>query len=112
VEERRSMAEGITELNEKNFDGFISEGNSVVDFWASWCGPCKMMAPEFEAASKQIGEKVRFGKVNVEDNQKLAERFQVISIPTLLFFKGKEQVERTSGMMGSNEIVAKVEEAF
>jgi thioredoxin len=106
------MADNVTVLNEKNFEEFIVKGNSVVDFWASWCGPCKMMAPEFEKAAGEMNGKVKFGKLSVENSQELAERFQVMSIPTLIFFKDGKPVERNSGTMSSGEIVKKAEESF
>ncbi len=105
------MASNIIELNEKNFDSFISKGNCVVDFWAEWCGPCKIMTPEFEKASKEI-KNVKFGKVNVDGNQELAGRFQVMAIPTTILFKNKEQVDRTTGVISFKDIKKKVDENF
>tara|TARA_Y100000310_G_scaffold332195_1_gene407329 strand:+ start:47 stop:358 length:312 start_codon:yes stop_codon:yes gene_type:complete len=98
-------------LTKENFDEFISKGNAIVDFWAEWCGPCKMMGPEFEAASKE-NKDVKFGKLDIEGNQDIAERFQVMSIPTLIFFKDKEQVDRVSGAMSKEAILSKAKEAF
>ena len=100
-----------TELNEGNFDEFIASGNAIVDFWAEWCGPCKMLGPEFEAASKE-GKDIKFGKLNIDGNQKIAERFQVMSIPTMIFFKDKEQVDRTAGAMSKDDILEKAKKAF
>jgi len=106
------MTENTTELNDKNFDKNISKGDWVVDFWAEWCGPCKMMAPHFEAAAKLMKGKVHFGKVNVEEAQELAQRFMVMSIPTLIYFKNGEQVNRTAGAMPSDEIAANAKDSF
>ena len=97
------MTGKITELDEKNFDSFISKGNCVIDFWAEWCGPCKIMEPEFEKASKEI-KNVKFGKVNVDGNLDLASRFQVMAIPTTIFFKNKEQVDRSTGAISFKDI--------
>ena len=105
------MTEKITELDKKNFDSFISKGNCVIDFWAEWCGPCKIMAPEFEKASKEI-KNVKFGKVDVDGNQDLAGRFQVMSIPTTILFKNKEQVDRHSGTLSFKEIKKMIAENF
>ena len=105
------MAGDITELNEKNFDKFIKEENCVVDFWAEWCGPCKIMEPEFKKAAKEI-KNVKFGKVNVDDNYEIAGRFMVVSIPTTIFFKKGEQVDRFSGAAGLEEIKKKVKDNF
>tara|TARA_Y100000034_G_C6835507_1_gene377510 strand:+ start:447 stop:755 length:309 start_codon:yes stop_codon:yes gene_type:complete len=101
----------IKDLNSEEFDDFIADGNSVVDFYADWCGPCKVMAPEFEKASEEL-KSVKFGKVNVEGNQELAGRFGVMSIPTTIFFKGKEQVDRHTGALRFEDIKEKVEKEF
>lgn len=105
------MKEKIRELNVKNFNSFVENGNCIIDFYADWCGPCKILAPEFEKASEKI-EEVKFGKVDIDGNQELAERFQVMSIPTILFFKNKEQVDRNLGVLSADEIKKKVEKNF
>ena len=105
------MKEKIRELNVKNFNSFVESGNCIIDFYADWCGPCKILAPEFEKASEEI-EEVNFGKVNIDGNQELAGRFQVMSIPTILFFKNKEQVDRNMGVLSAEEIKKKVEKNF
>ena len=77
----------------------------LVDFWAPWCGPCRMMAPAFEAAATQLEPQFRLAKVNTEDEQPLAARYQIRSIPTLaLFWRGRE-VARQPGAMGQGDIV-------
>jgi thioredoxin 1 len=106
------MTKKVTELNNDNFDSFLNGDNVIVDFWAPWCGPCRMMAPFFEEASEELKDRVKFAKVNVDDNQELAERFQVMSIPTMIFFKDKEQVNRTSGVLETEEIVNLSKESF
>jgi len=105
------MTGKITELNAENFDAFIESGNCIIDFYADWCGPCKMLAPEFEKASENI-ENVKFGKVDIDGSQELAGRFQVMSIPTILFFKNKEQVDRHNGLLSSEDIENKVNTNF
>ena len=101
----------ITALTEKDFDNFISDGNVIIDFYADWCGPCKIMGPEFIKAASHINN-VKFGKVNVEGNQDLAGRFQVMSIPTTIFFKNKEQVDRHTGALFEKDIEKKVKELY
>lgn len=77
----------------------------LVDFWADWCGPCKMMAPHFESAASLLEPNVRLVKINTEAEQALAARYTIQSIPTLiLFFHGKE-IARSSGAMGTQDIV-------
>jgi|TARA_Y100000310_G_scaffold285136_1_gene308380 thioredoxin 1 len=105
------MTKKIIELNAENFDSFIESGNCVIDFYADWCGPCKMLTPEFEKASENI-ENVKFGKVDIDGSQELAGRFQVMSIPTILFFKGKKQVDRHNGLLSSDDIRNKVDTNF
>lgn len=101
----------IQTLNEEDFDDFISDGNIIVDFYADWCGPCKIMAPHFESASKKIKD-VKFAKVDVDANSDLAGRFQVMSIPTTIFFKDGEQVSRHSGAMSERDIIETAENDF
>jgi thioredoxin 2 len=89
------------ELNEATFERHI-KGNDlpvVVDFWAPWCGPCQMMAPEFEKAAGMLEPIARFAKVNTEKEQNLASRFNVSSIPTLALFRGGQEVARQPGAM-------------
>lgn len=106
------MTENITVLDDKKFDEFIKKGNVVVDFYADWCGPCKIMAPHFEAAAEEMKGKVLFGKLDVDANTEIAQRFQVMSIPTTIFFKDGEQVDRTIGAIGKEEILEKIKESF
>ena len=106
------MAGKITELDDSTFDKFLGTENVVVDFWAEWCGPCQMMMPIVSEAAKQLKDKVKFAKVNVDESPELAQRFQVMSIPTLILFKGKEQVDRIVGAVDTEEIIEAAERAF
>jgi len=106
------MSENIKELNLKNFDSFISQGNCVVDFWAEWCGPCKMLSPVVEEVAKEMKGKIKFGKVNIENAQELAERFEVMSIPTLIFFKDGEQVEVNTGFIDKKGLSGMINSVF
>lgn len=102
---------GVKILDSENFDKFIkSETKVVVDFWAEWCGPCQMFMPIFEDVSKEMKDKAGFGKVNIDDGAELAERFQIMSVPTILFFKDGEQAERVSGGMSRAELIKKIKE--
>lgn len=104
------MTGKIKELNTENFDKFVREDKVVVDFWAEWCGPCKMMAPILEETAKELKDKTKFGRVNVDENSELAQRFQVMSVPTLIFFRDGEQVDRAIGVLTKEEIAKKVKE--
>lgn len=101
----------VSDLTSENFDKFIKEDKIVIDFWAPWCGPCKMMGPVFEEAAGEMKDKVKFGKVNVDDEGELAQRFQVMSIPTLIVFRDGEQIDRISGLVSKKDLVDRVKSA-
>ena len=99
------------EVNEANFDTEVLNSTQpvVVDFWAEWCGPCKMLGPVLdEVASEQSG-KAKVAKVNIDQNSALAERFGIRSIPTLLYFKGGEVRKQTVGVVSKKTIVSTLE---
>jgi thioredoxin 1 len=106
------MAENITELTSEDFDEKISKGNWVIDFWAEWCGPCKMMAPEFEKAAHEMKGKIKFGKINIEEQSELAQRFEVMSIPSLIMIKNGAEVDRTIGALQKKNIIEALNNAF
>ncbi len=83
----------------------------VVDVWAPWCGPCRVMGPEFERAAGLLEPKVRFLKLNSDDNQELASRLGIRGIPTMILFKGGKEAARTSGAMPASQIVRWLAEA-
>jgi thioredoxin 1 len=86
-----------------------SSGVVVVDFWASWCGPCKMIAPIIEELSEEYSGKAEFGKVNVDDNPQLSSKYRVLSIPTLLVFNNGTVVETLVGFRPKQELKALIE---
>ncbi len=94
------------ELNEQSFDRFISNNDLpvVIDFWASWCGPCQMMAPAFAQAASAFAIQARFAKVNTESCPGLAQRFSIRSIPTLVLLRHGQEVDRISGALNAPQI--------
>lgn len=97
------------DLSKENFDQTVteSEGVVLVDFWAPWCGPCKMMAPVVDEVDEEV-EKLTVGKVNVDENQELAMQYNVLSIPTFVIFKGGQVVDQFSGSMGKDALKERI----
>jgi len=100
------MGENIVVLSEANFDQEIKKpgGLLLVDFWAAWCAPCRLIAPHLEALAQEYQGKARVGKVNVDENGTLAGRFQIRSIPTLLVFKDGQVVDQLIGAAPKDSI--------
>lgn len=101
----------IINLNEQSFNEVISKADTpvLVDFWAPWCGPCKAIAPLLEELATEMGDKAMITKVNVDDNSAIAAKYNIRAIPTILLFKGGEQVEQIVGMVGKDDLKAKIE---
>lgn len=100
------MAKNVLELSDQNFDQEVEKASGVtlVDFWASWCGPCKMIAPVVEELSGEYEGKVKFGKVNVDENPSTASKYAIRSIPTLMVFKNGAVVDQIIGVHPKGEI--------
>jgi len=94
------------DLTASNFDEVIvnSDIPVIVDYWAPWCGPCKMMGPNFEKSAKNFPVKTLFAKVNTENEQQLGARFGIRSIPTLMIFKDGKEVHRASGALNEEQL--------
>ncbi|MDP2653033.1 MAG: thioredoxin [Candidatus Omnitrophota bacterium] len=100
----------VLHLTEKNFDQEVLKSSTpvLVDFWAEWCGPCRMVAPIVEEIAKDLDGQLKVGKVNVDEAQELAAKYQVMSIPTLLVFKNGEVVDQMVGAMPKEMLVSKL----
>jgi len=98
------------EVNEVNFESEVLQSNLpvLVDFWAEWCGPCRMLSPLLDEIATEQSDRLKVAKVNVDDSPALAERFGVQSIPTLLYFADGELRDRTVGAVGKRTIMSKL----
>ncbi len=96
--------DNVPELTDKEFEEFIKKGMVFIDFFAEWCMPCLMMAPVIDELSEKLGKKIKFGKVNVEDNQLLARKFNISSIPNFVLLKDGKPIEQFVGAMSGDEL--------
>ncbi len=101
------MSDKITTLTTESFDEVVgaADGPVLVDFWAEWCGPCKMIAPILDEIAEEQGDKLSIAKLNVDEAGEIAQRYQVMSIPTLLVFKDGEVAKRMVGASGKAKLL-------
>lgn len=111
IEEREiAMGEHVLEVDDQSFEKEVERADRpvVVDFWAEWCGPCKMLSPIVEEVAKEYKE-VKFCRLNVDDNPNQAGKFQIMSIPTLIFFKQGKAIDKVVGLISKGEMVKRVQ---
>lgn len=101
----------VKEINYTDFENEVIKADkpTVVDFFATWCGPCRKLGPILEEVETEIGDKVNFRKINTDDNIEAAQAYQVSGLPTLLVFKNGEVVERMVGLMPKGSIITNIE---
>ena len=104
----------VTELNAQNFEAEVVNSSTpvIVDFWAPWCGPCKMMGPVFEKLSHEFEGKLKFAKLNVDENQQLASQFGIQGIPALSILHNKKELDRIVGFAPEEQLREKIEQAL
>ena len=103
---------GVVTLTSGNFEEEVKKSDKIVivDFYADWCGPCKMMSPIIDKVAEELGDSVKVGKVNSDDNMELAVEYGIMSIPTIMFFKDGEVVKVFNGLTSKSELLDALKE--
>jgi len=105
---------GIIHFTDDNFKKEVLESSLpvLVDFWATWCGPCKVIAPIVEELAKEYEGKIKIGKLNVDENSRSATSYGIMSIPTLIFFKSGKIMDQVTGALSKQDLKRKIEESL
>jgi thioredoxin 1 len=109
IREEVFMAEGIIDVTSSTWDSEIGDGLVMVDFWAVWCGPCRMIAPTVEELAKEYSGRVKVAKVNTDENPDIASRYKIMGIPTIIFFKDGQKVDQIVGAVPKPQLKAKID---
>ena len=103
----------VLELTQKNFNEIVKSDKPVlVDFWASWCGPCRMVSPVIDQLAEEYEGKITVGKVNVDDEGALAAEFAIVSIPTIIIFKDGKEVKKLVGVQSADDYADAIDEVL
>ena len=105
------MAEGIFEATTANWDVEVlgAKGLVMIDFWAAWCGPCRMISPTVEELAKEYGEKLKVMKLNTDENSEIASKYKIMGIPTIMFFKDGAKVDQIVGVVPKQQLKSKID---
>ncbi|HTL71531.1 MAG TPA: thioredoxin [Candidatus Eisenbacteria bacterium] len=108
------MGENVLKVTDANFDSEVAKSSVpvLVDFWAEWCGPCRLMSPILDEIAPAYKGKVKIGKLNVDENQEAPTKFGVMNIPTMIFFKNGKETERIVGAMSKGDLQKKIDKAL
>ena len=107
------VVDGVIEASKDNFEDDINSSQLVViDFWAEWCGPCKRLMPVFKEVAEKMQDKVKFIKVDVDNMQEVASEYQVMSIPTLIFIRDGQEIDRVVGAPSKDSLESKIKSVF
>lgn len=105
------QSQNVITLDTSNFSNNIKSGITLVDFWASWCMPCKMMAPVLNEVADEVKGKAKVGKLNIEQHQQIANKYSVRNIPTLIIFRNGKEIDRVVGVKNKEYLVQKLDRA-
>ncbi|MBI4691534.1 MAG: thioredoxin [Nitrospirae bacterium] len=105
------MAEGIIEVTTSTWDKEVLQDGGVVmvDFWAVWCGPCRMIAPTVEELAKEYIGKIKVAKLNTDENPDIASKYKIMGIPTIMFFKNGQRIDQVVGAVPKNQLKSKID---
>jgi len=105
------MAEGIIDVTTSTWDKEVlqAQGVVMVDFWAVWCGPCRMIAPTVEELAKEYAGKIKVAKLNTDENPDIASKYKIMGIPTVMFFKNGERVDQIVGAVPKTQLKSKID---